>query len=61
MNGCPTPEKLAYETRKQAKAAARRVRSKHGARGRIHAYRCRCGLFHLGTMPAWMVDEGRPR
>ncbi len=61
MSACPTPQKKAFATRKEAKANAREVRSKHSSRGRIHAYLCVCGAFHLGSMPRWILEEGRPR
>lgn len=45
---CPHPGKVAYPGRKEARAVAKRLH-RQGTFGRIHAYRCRCGSFHLGT------------
>ncbi len=45
---CPTPSKVAYPTRRAAKQTGRKL-AMQGSRGRIHAYACVCGCFHLGT------------
>lgn len=56
---CPTPHKIKYETRKRARSEARRLRHHHeSGRGRIQAYLCSCGSFHIGTLPPW-VSAGR--
>lgn len=48
---CPTPGKVAYDGRKEAKALMRKLNAQ-GDRGRIHVYKCECGRFHLGTAAA---------
>ncbi len=45
---CPTPTKVAFPTRRAAKQTGRKL-AMQGSRGRIHAYACVCGCFHLGT------------
>ncbi len=60
MNDCPTPHKLSYDTRAKAKKAAKRTGQGSSRDGRLHAYLCNgCGFFHVGTMPPWMIREGR--
>lgn len=44
---CPSPDKIPYLTRKMAKQALKEAQPK--APQKLHAYRCRCGRFHLGT------------
>lgn len=64
MSDCPTPEKRVYPTRRLAKQAAKRVRrGKHGrsGKGRLHAYLCRCGGFHVGTLPEWVLHGPETR
>ena len=44
----PCHEKLAFDTRKQAEAAAVVAEYQHGAK--LHVYQCRyCGLWHLAS------------
>lgn len=45
---CPYPHKVAYASRK----AARRVRKRFDkAQGKLSAYLCSCGNWHLGRLP----------
>lgn len=46
---CPHPWKKAYPSKRRAKRALTRLL--HIRRGSIHAYRCTCGLWHLGHKP----------
>jgi len=39
---CPHPKKMAFSTKAQAKAAARR-------RSAMRIYKCECGRYHLYT------------
>jgi hypothetical protein len=58
--GCPTPTKKSYLTRAEAKRAIkgtqRNNRSRDGRNGRLHAYPCECGRFHVGTIPRAKID-----
>ncbi len=57
---CPTPTKVAYFTRREAKQTGRKL-AMQGSRGRIHAYLCDpgCGAYHLGTASAKPMRGGR--
>lgn len=46
---CPTPGKRGYGSKGRAKIALRRFPSDN--RDALHAYRCGCGLFHIGHKP----------
>lgn len=46
----PCAEKLAFDTRRQAQAAATVAAYQHGAQ--LQVYQCRhCGLWHLSSQP----------
>ena len=46
----PCDDKLAFDTEREARAAANVAAYQHGAR--LKAYRCRhCGLWHLSSQP----------
>lgn len=47
LTACPHPEKFGYRTKGAAKRDLRRRRGMT-KRDDLHAYRCRCGLFHIG-------------
>ncbi len=51
VNGRPCPGKVAYPGRREAKLVAKKL-SYQGEKGRIHAYKCDCGWFHLGVAAA---------
>lgn len=63
---CPTPGKVSYATKHHAKTALKRALPDFAAAAREHdgerppgtakgslprAYRCRCGVWHLGHLP----------
>lgn len=47
--------KVRYETKAEAKEATRRTER---TLGRMHAYRCDCGWFHIGHRPKHPYDWG---
>lgn len=49
MSACPTPGKRGYGTKARAKKMLRTIPSTN--RDSIHAYRCECGVWHLGHKP----------
>lgn len=53
---CPTPGKIAYGSKSRAKLTITRMRNVD-ARGRMRAYRCECGVWHVGHLPG----SGRKR
>lgn len=50
-DGCPTPGKVGYESRSEARRMARELRPRftRSPEHRLAAYLCACGLFHLGN------------
>jgi hypothetical protein len=53
VRDCPTPLKRWYHNKAAAKRAHRRIPSQ--SRDAMHAYRCRCGGFHIGHKPGLRV------
>lgn len=51
MSECRRPDKVKYPTRKAARKAARSLH----LGGRVSAYRCDCGSFHLGRLAEYTV------
>jgi len=57
---CPYADKKSYESRALAELAIKRM-PRHKRTG-LHAYRCRCGRYHLGRrlrrpIAAWRADS----
>ena len=46
---CPTPLKVGYQKRADAKRGMARVTGKRSEK-KLAVYRCECGWFHIGTM-----------
>lgn len=44
--GCPTPTKVGYFHRADARRAKRKIALSTG--DKVHVYPCVCGLFHVG-------------
>lgn len=57
--GCPTPGKRRYQTRKHAKRHLRRMAGDGLPTHGLRAYRCVCGVFHLGRLERQAIAEGR--
>lgn len=49
MNGCPTPWKIRYDSRSDAKSAVQSW-STRKLKGQLHAYSCPCGCWHLSSI-----------
>lgn len=61
MTYCDTSGKIKYATRTDADAAVRGFANRGGI-GRLTAYHCRCGGFHIGRVrPALGSRKGRVR
>lgn len=50
MSNCPTPWKLGYKTRGEARVTARGHFSQPNKRGQVKPYLCPCGSWHLSSM-----------
>lgn len=50
---CPTPTKRTYYSRKFAKKTVKDLIEQLGTskKGKLHVYKCVCGLFHIGSNP----------
>jgi hypothetical protein len=50
---CPTPKKVAYLTKAQAKKTLKKLHndSERGPRSDLAPYRCCCRMFHIGHKP----------
>lgn len=45
---CPTPRKVAYQSRDAAQRHVNSLYSKDGKTAMVHPYKCRCGAWHVG-------------
>lgn len=58
---CPTPDKIGYQARRDARKALETMRHKHARAGsKLRVYRCECGAFHLGNAPVEARRDFRP-
>lgn len=48
---CPTPRKIAYQTRDQAISADTKQRRRHPKHRASRPYQCACGAWHLTSQP----------
>lgn len=56
---CPRPEKWGYPNRQAARKMLKRERQRMGE-PTLSAYRCRCGLFHIGRRRTDIHRDGTP-
>lgn len=58
---CPTPDKIGYQARRDARKALEGLRHKHARAGsKLRVYRCACGAFHLGNAPVEVRRDAVP-
>jgi hypothetical protein len=60
VESCPTPTKIRFFSRKDAKEWKKHGSKKYAKRiSDVRVYKCRCGFFHLGNLTEKAKREGR--